>query len=115
MTADTTDRHPATNIDRLLVQSLARWGFIIAALVILFAVLVMLGYPFPDSLDGARGVAYTIAAIGLLLAVIWMTFLGYRVVTMRVATSRQQVYPIFLPVTALVASVVGFLLMSAPK
>ncbi len=115
MSAETTDRRPAADIDQLLVQSIGRWGFITAALVILFDVLVMLGYPFPSGLDALRGPAYSIAAVLLLLAVAWVTFLGYRLVTMRVATTRRQVYPVFLPATALLASVVGFLLMSAPK
>ncbi len=115
MSAETTDRRPTADIDQLLVQSIGRWGFAVAALVILFDVLLMRGYPFPSALDGLRGPVYTVVAVLLLMAVAWITFLGYRLVTMRVATTRRQIYPVFLPATALVASIVGFLLMSAPK
>lgn len=115
MSAETTDRRPAAEIDQLLVQSIGRWGFITAGLVIAFDVLVMLAYPFPSALNPLRGPLYTISAIALLIAVAWITFLGYRLVTMRVATTRRQIYPVFLPATALIASVVGFLLMTVPK
>lgn len=115
MSAETTDRRPSAEIDQLLVQSIGRWGFLSAALVILFDVLLLFGYPFPAALDAVRGPVYTVAAVLLLIAVAWITFLGYRLVTMRIATTRRQVYPIFLPATALVASVASFLLMSAPK
>lgn len=114
MSAETTGRR-TTDIDQLLVQSIGRWGFLTAALVILFDVLIMLGYPFPLALDALRGPVYTVAAVLLLIAVAWVTFLGYRLVTLRVATTRRQIYPVFLPATALLASVIGFLLMSAPK
>ncbi|HMM41605.1 MAG TPA: hypothetical protein PKA95_06870 [Thermomicrobiales bacterium] len=115
MSAETTDRRPVAEIDRLLVQSIGRWGFLTAVLVILFDVLLMLGYPFPSALDALRGPVYTVVAVLLLIAVTWVTFLGYRLVTLRVARTRRQIYPVFLPVTAVVASIVGFLLMTAPK
>lgn len=115
MSAETTDRRPVAEIDALLVQSIGRWGFLTAALVIIFDVLLMLGYPFPDNLDALRGPVYTVVAILLLIAVAWITFLGYRMVTMRVARTRRQIYPVFLPATAVVASIVGFLLMTVPK
>lgn len=115
MSAETTDARPPADIDRLLVQSIGRWGFVTAALVIVFDVLVLRGYPFPSALNGLRGPVYAVAAVLLLVAVVWVTFLGYRLVTMRVVTSRRQIYPVFLPATALAASVIGFLLMSVPK
>lgn len=115
MSAETTDRRPVAEVDRLLVQSIGRWALLTAALVILFDVLLMLGYPFPDALDVLRGPVYTVVAVLLLIAVAGITFLGYRMVTMRVARTRRQIYPVFLPATAVVASIVGFLLMTAPK
>lgn len=112
---DAQDTDRTAEVDRLLIQSIGRWGLITAALLIVFDTLVLLGYPFPGSMETARRIVYTVAAVILLSAVAWITFLGYRLVTLRVATARRQVYPVFLPITVLFASIIGFLLMTVPK
>ncbi|MEI2618119.1 MAG: hypothetical protein V9F06_10950 [Thermomicrobiales bacterium] len=115
MSAETSKRRPSGEIDELLVQSIGRWGFLVAALVIVYDILLLRGYPFPSAIENLRKPAYTIAAVLLVIAVIVITFLGYRLITMRVATTRRQIYPVFLPATALLASVIGVLLMTVPK
>lgn len=113
--ADVPESERTAEVDRLLIQSIGRWGLITAVLLLVFDAMVLLGYPFPDALETVRGVVYTTIAVILLIAVAWVTFLGYRLVTLRVATARRQVYPIFLPITVLLASIIGFLLMTVPK
>ncbi len=114
-TTDSSTTERSVEVDRLLIRSIGRWGLITAASLLVFDALVLLGYPFPDALESVRGVVYTAVAAILLIAVVWVTFLGYRLVTLRVATARRQVYPIFLPMTILLASIIGFLLMTVPK
>ena len=69
------------SVDDLLLRSITRWGVGIAALIVLFDVAVTQGYPFPLASHVIRGVFYAAAAVALLLAAAFTTFLGYRIVT----------------------------------
>lgn len=108
-------QEPHPDIDQLLVASISRWALAIAGLVVLFDALLLAGYPFPGFLDAARGLVYALFGVAVLLGVAAVSFLGYRIVTMRVVRSRRTMWVIFLPAVLLLASVGGFLLLSAPK
>lgn len=108
-------RESTPDIDRLVVASISRWALIIAGLIIVLDILLLAGYPFPGFVDALRGPAYALLGAGVLLGVVAVTFLGYRLVTMRVVRSPRTIWIIFLPAVVLLASVGSFALLSAPK
>lgn len=110
-----TDTSQRPDIDQLLVQQIARWAVVVTVLLALFDVAMLRSWPFPDALDGVRGAFYAVAGLVLLLATLFVTFLGYRIVTMRVVRRARSVYLIFLPAVFLLSTIVGFLLLTAPR
>lgn len=108
-------RATTPDIDRIVVASISRWALIVAGLVIALDILLLAGYPFPEFVDAFRGPVYALFGILVLLGVASITFLGYRLVTMRVVRSRRTLWIIFLPSVTLLASIGGFALLSAPK
>lgn len=112
---DTRDTQPAPDIDSLLVRSISRWAIVSSLLILLYDAALMTNYPFPGSSTTLRGVFYTVVAIALIGATLFITFLGYRLATMRVVRESRKLYVIFLPALVLFASVSLFLLLSAPK
>ena len=112
---DTRDTQPAPDIDSLLVSSISRWAIISSLLILLYDTALMTNYPFPGSNTTLRGIFYSVVAIALIGATLFITFLGYRLATMRVVRESRRLYVIFLPALVLFASVSLFLLLSAPK
>jgi hypothetical protein len=110
-----TDVVERREIDRLLVQQIGRWAIVVTILLALFDVAMLRSWPFPDPIDVLQGPFYVLAGLGLLVATAAITFLGYRIVTMRVAQRARSVYLIFLPGVFLMSSIVGFLLLTAPR
>lgn len=106
---------PQSDIDRLLVRQIARWAVVVTLLLALFDVAMLRSWPFPGALDAVRGVFYTVVGLVLLLGTLAITFLGYRIVTMRVVQRARSVYLIFLPAVFLFSTIVGFLLLTAPR
>jgi hypothetical protein len=104
-----------SEIDELLIRQIGRWAVVLTVLLALFDVAMLRSWPFPDAIEAARGVFYVVVAVVLLLATLAVTFLGYRIVTMRVARRARSVYLIFLPGVFLISTVVGFLLLTAPR
>jgi hypothetical protein len=125
MTAQTADQHPhedethdirpMPDIDSLLVGSISRWAIATSLLILLYDAALMTNYPFPGSNTTLRGVFYSVVAVALIAAVLFITFLGYRLATMRVVREGRKLYVIFLPALVLFASISGFLLLAAPK
>ena len=103
------------DIDRLLVRQIARWAVVVTVLLALFDIAMLSSWPFPDALDALRGAFYVAAGLLLLLATLAITFLGYRIITMRVVSRVRSVYFIFMPAVFLLSTVVGFLLLTAPR
>lgn len=106
---------PASEIDELLQQQIARWALAVTVLLAMFDIAMLRSWPFPSALDRLRGPFYVLVAIALLLATAAITFLGYRIVTMGVAQRVRSVYLIFLPAVFLASTIVGFLLLTAPR
>lgn len=105
---------PQPSIDQIVVQSIGRWALVVTASILVFDTLVAFNYPFPVESTMARGAVYSAGGVALVLATVAVTFLGYRVVTMRVARRARAVYPLFLPAITLISSVVAVLLLAAP-
>ena len=103
------------DIDRLLIQQIGRWAIVVTLLLALYDVAMLRSWPFPDAIDVLQGPFYVLVGIGLILATAAITFLGYRIVTMRVARRARSVYLIFLPAVFFLSSVIGFLLLTAPR
>jgi uncharacterized membrane protein len=103
------------SVDDLLLRSITRWAVGIAALIVLFDVAVTQGYPFPLASHVIRGVFYAAAAVALLLAAAFTTFLGYRIVTTGFARGKLPVFMVFLPAVACVSSVIAALFLAAPS
>jgi hypothetical protein len=99
----------------LLIRQIGRSAVVLTVLLALFDVAMLRSWPFPDAIEAARSVFYVAVAIALLLATLAVTFLGYRIVTMRVARRVRSVYLIFLPAVFLISTIVGFLLLTAPR
>ncbi len=110
-----TSTAPRPDIDRLLIRQIGRWAVVNTVLLALFDVAMLRSWPFPAALDAVRGVFYVAAALFLLLGTLAITFLGYRIVTMRVAHRARSVYLIFLPAVFLLSTIVGFLLLTTPR
>lgn len=110
-----TSSVPQADIDRLLVRQIAGWAAVVTVLLALFDVAMLRSWPFPDALDAVRGVFYVVVAVILLFGTLAITFLGYRIVTMRVVRRARSVYLIFLPAVFLASTIVGFLLLTAPR
>lgn len=102
-------------IDALLVRSIVRWSLATAVLMALFMIGVVAGYPYPDAIDGTRAIFYVAAGAVLVLAAVFISFLGYRLVTLRVITKGRTLYLIFLPTVMLISSVITILLLAAPS
>ncbi len=103
------------DIDQLLVRQIGRWAAIVTVLLALFDVAMLRTWPFPDAIDIFRGPFYVLAGVLLIAATLAITFLGYRIVTMRVVRQARSAYLIFLPAVFLFSTVVGFLLLTAPR
>ena len=110
-----TDVIERRDVDRLLVQQIGRWAIVVTILLALYDVAMLRSWPFPDAIDVLQGPFYVLVGVILLLATAAITFLGYRIVTMRVARRARSVYLIFLPGVFLASSFVGFLLLTAPR
>jgi hypothetical protein len=103
------------DIDRLLVRQIGRWAIVLTVLLALFDVAMLRSWPFPDAIDVLRGPFYSVVGVLLLAGTIVITFLGYRIVTMRIVRRARSVYLIFLPGVFLLSTIVGFLLLTAPR
>ena len=57
---------------------------------------------------------YTAAAVALLLAAAFTTFLGYRIITTGFARGKLPLFMVFLPAVVCVSSVVAALFLAAP-
>ncbi|MEX1157869.1 MAG: hypothetical protein WEC79_02935 [Thermomicrobiales bacterium] len=110
-----TDAARRPDIDQLLVRQIARWAVVVTLLLAGYDVAMLRSWPFPDALDAARGPVYVAAGLALLLATLFITFLGYRIITMRVVRRARSVYLIFLPAAFLISTILGFLLLTAPR
>jgi uncharacterized membrane protein len=110
-----TDVVERPDIDRLLVQQIGRWAVVVTVLLALYDVAMLRSWPFPDAIDVLQGPFYILVGLVLIAATAAISFLGYRIVTMRVAYRARSVYLIFLPGVFLVSSIVGFLLLTAPR
>src|SRR5437763_1186467 len=102
------------NIDELLVRSIARWAVLIAMLILAFDLGILRNYPFPGTSRVLRGAFYSAAAVALFLTTAFVTFLGYRVVSLRVVRARRPLYLIFLPAAVALGSIISFLFLAAP-
>ena len=103
------------DIDELLVRSITRWAVRVSGFILLYDALILAGYPFPGFMDAVRGPAYLLFGVALLLGVFVVSFLAYRLITMRLVRSRRTIWVLFLPAVVLVASTGSFLMLSAPK
>lgn len=110
--AERSDRQRA--VDNLLARSIARWSVVVALLILAFDLAIIEGYPFPLDSRGVRGAFYGAAGIALLIAAAVSTFLGWRIVTLRFVPRTASVYLIFLPLVAIIGSVLGLLFLAAP-
>jgi hypothetical protein len=73
---------------------------------------ILWNYPFPGSSSLVRGVFYALAGTALIIAAIACGFLGYRIISLRFVRRSKRCYVIFLPLVALVSSVVWLYLLS---
>ena len=110
-----TETAERPDIDRLLVRQIGRWAVVVTVLLSLFDVAMLRAWPFPQAIDVLRGPFYVLVGLLLLLVTLAITFLGYRIVTMRVARRARSVYVIFLPAVFLLSTIIGFLLLTAPR
>ena len=110
-----TETAERPDIDRLLVRQIGRWAVVMTVLLALFDVAMLRSWPFPDAFDAVRGPFYVLAAVLLLAGTFVITVLGYRIVTMGIARRARSVYLIFLPAVFLFSTIVGFLLLTAPR
>ena len=53
--------------------------------------------------------------VGLVAATLFITFLGYRIVSMRVARGLKAIYIVFLPGALALGSLIAFLSLAAPR
>jgi hypothetical protein len=106
---------PAPDIDALLVRSIVRWSLITVSLIVGYVVAVFAGYPYPEAIGGTRGAFYVTTGAVLVIAAGFITFLGYRLVTMRVIGQGRTLYLIFLPIAMVLSSLVAILLVAAPE
>lgn len=105
---------PSPEVDALLVRSTVRWALIVALLIAVYSIGVFAGYPYPEAIDGARAPFYVVVGVVLTLAGLFITFLGYRMVTMRVIRQGRTLYAIFLPTVMLLSATVAILMLAAP-
>jgi hypothetical protein len=110
-----TGAHDQTDIDTLLVRSIARWAIVVSIMLFAFDLAILAGWPFPIDSGAIRGAFYSILGVALLGAAAFITFVGYRVVTLRVARESRAVYLLFLPAVVVLTSIVGFLLFTGPR
>lgn len=103
------------SVDDLLIQSISRWALANSLGIALFDLAILASYPFPNALDAARGPLYGLFALVLLLATLAISFLGYRILSMRIVRRSRSVYLIFLPAMLLIASLLAFTIMTSPK
>lgn len=114
MTTRERDPEKSRQIDTLLVRSIVRWSLATFVLMAVYMVAVFAGYPYPGAIEGTRAVFYVAGGTVLFIAALAITFLGYRLVTMRVVTQGRTLYVIFLPAVMLLSSIVAILLLAAP-
>lgn len=110
-----TDASPRPDIDQLLVHQIGRWAIVVTLLLALYDVAMLRSWPFPAAIAAGRGAFYVVAGVILLLGTAAITFLGYRIVTMGVVRRARSVYLIFMPAVFLLSTIVGFLLLAAPR
>jgi len=103
------------DIDQLLIRQIGRWAVVVTILLALYDVAMMRTWPFPDAIEFLRGPFYVLAGLVLVVGTIAITFLGYRIVTMRIVRRARSAYLIFLPTVSLFSTIVGFLLLTAPR
>jgi len=106
---------PAPSIDDLLIKSISRWAIATSVGIALFDLAILRSYPFPGAIYAVRGLIYGLLSLALLLGTIAITFLGYRIVSMRIVQRPRSVYIIFLPAVLLIGSLLGFVIMTSPK
>lgn len=107
-----TSTATASTGDEQFVRGIGRWALVTTVLIIAFDIAVLRNYPFPDLLASLRAPFYTVLAIVLLLASLFLAFLGYRVVSLRYVRRIRSIYLIFLPLVVLIASFLSFALLS---
>jgi hypothetical protein len=120
MTDTSLEHHSAPSpsnpsVDDLLIRAFHRWAIVDTLAIASFDLAILSSYPFPDTIDVLRAPFYIVFGLVTLVGALALTFLGYRVVTMRVARRARSIYLIFLPAMVLFASLLGFALMTAPK
>ena len=103
---------PARSIDEELVQSISRWALVVTAAIGLFDAAILWSYPFPISAPVVRGVFYSTVGVAIVLGACACAFLGYRIVSLRIVRRGWRVYAIFMPLMALIGSVVWLYLLS---
>lgn len=106
-----TEQPPAA-LDQELFRSIFRWSLVVLGAVVLFDLAILWNYPFPGDFPLVRGVFYVAVGLVILAAAVACAFLGYRIVTTRFVRKSWRVYAIFLPLMALVGSVIWLFLLS---
>jgi hypothetical protein len=114
---DANNHDAALNLelDALIVRSVARWALGIVVTIALLDLAALRSWPFPIFADALRGPFYVLAIVVTLLATVFVTVAGYRFMTMGVERRVRVLFLIFLPAAALMSSVLGFLLLTAPR
>lgn len=106
------DRSSRQAIDDELVRTIARWSLVVTACIAAFDVAILWNYPFPLSSTWARGLFYSLAGIALVLGALACAFLGYRIISLRLARRSWRTYAYFLPLMALLGSAIWLYLLS---
>ncbi len=95
------------------VRYLARWALLVSAVILVFDLAVVRNYPFPSFLGNTvRGLFYTGLSILLLLASVFLAFLGYRIITLKYVGRTKALYGIFLPAVLFATSVFWFIILA---
>jgi hypothetical protein len=103
------------DLDAQIVRSVSRWALGIVIAIVLLDLAALRSWPFPAFADALRGLFYVVAVVIALLATVFVTVAGYRFMTLGVERRVRVLFLIFLPAVALLSSVLGFLLLTAPR
>ncbi|RIK36259.1 MAG: hypothetical protein DCC58_19480 [Chloroflexi bacterium] len=106
------DPLPSRSLDEAIVRSISNWAVLTTLGIALFDIAILWNYPFPGDGQLLPGIFYSVAGVVLVAASIGCAFLGYRIVSTRFVRRSKRVYVIFLPLMALVGSVVWLYLLS---
>jgi succinate dehydrogenase hydrophobic anchor subunit len=98
--------------NRRFVETISRWALALTVLLLLYDVAVLRRYPFPDAISVLRAPFYTTVGVALVLATLFCTFLGYRIISMRYARRTRAIYVIFFPAVVLICSLFWFIVLS---